>query len=95
MNLKMKKTILGGIAVIAFAIAIAINVNLSSQDALSSVSLANLEALADPPGPTPPPGPGGEIDYYKMYCSPHNNYYKCTFSRSYEKCAGSEPSFCQ
>ena len=45
----MKNKILGSIAVLAIAIAIAINVNLNSNNdnGLSSVSLANLEALAN------------------------------------------------
>jgi hypothetical protein len=44
---KMKKKILGGIAVLAIAVVAAWNVNLSSQsNDLSDISLANVEALA-------------------------------------------------
>ena len=43
----MKKKIFGAIAVLTIAIAISININLNKDNDLSSVSLANLEALAN------------------------------------------------
>jgi hypothetical protein len=45
----MKKIILSGIALLAVAVVAAINVNLGSRsNELSDISLANVEALADP-----------------------------------------------
>jgi uncharacterized Rmd1/YagE family protein len=48
---KMKKKILGGIAVFVIAVVAAWNVNLNSQKSdLSDISLANVEALASETG---------------------------------------------
>ena len=45
----MKKKIIGAIAILTVAIAVAINLNYNSDNDLSPVTLANLEALAGGP----------------------------------------------
>lgn len=49
----MKKKILGGIVAVAIAAVAAVNVNFNNEaeDALSALSLANVEALADGESP--------------------------------------------
>lgn len=73
----MKKKILGGIAVMAIA-AIAtfnININIDASDALSSISLSNVEALAQTES-------GGGYAY--VNCDGHN--IQCTGTGDYKCC---------
>ncbi|MDR1882074.1 MAG: NVEALA domain-containing protein [Prevotella sp.] len=74
----MKKKILGGALVLAIAAVAAFNVNLSSQNSdMSSLTLANVEALA-----------GGEYDQpiWRVEPSPsQSNVYFC-FHGGCEKC---------
>jgi len=75
----MKKFVFGGIAIVAIAAAIAINVNVSSKgEALSDISLANVEALATKPCygmcNSWNPNAGGcgtacDCYYYQGYCT--------------------------
>jgi hypothetical protein len=82
----MYKKIFGGIAVLAIAAVAVFNVNLTSQKSdLSSVSLANVEALAQ--------GEGSTTSYYKKFCSNYNNYYKCTTTKQQETCLGPNPPY--
>jgi hypothetical protein len=48
-NLRMKKNILGGIAILAIAVIIAININVNNGK-ISPLLLANIEALANESG---------------------------------------------
>ena len=53
----MKKIIFGGIAVVAIAVAMALSVSLNAKNNnLSSISLANVEALTQPENPMCPTG---------------------------------------
>jgi hypothetical protein len=68
----MKKRILGGIAVLAIAAVAAINVNMSSQseNLLSDLALANVEALAQESG-----GRGCTSDISAICETIHNDWW--------------------
>jgi mevalonate kinase len=73
----MKKIILGGFAAIAIAVLAAVNVNMNSQseNLLSDLALANVEALADEGGESS--GGSNKICYYQG-TSNYADYYECT-----------------
>jgi hypothetical protein len=64
----MKKKIIGGIAIVAYAAIIGLNVKMNSQESkLTNLALANVEALAEETGGNAHDCPGG-------YCSFTDNW---------------------
>jgi hypothetical protein len=69
----MKKIILGGIAIVAIAVMAAVNVNMNSQseNLLSDLALANVEALADGEGGTN----GCKFSLLRICTTVHSDHY--------------------
>ena len=82
----MKKKIFGGILAVAIAAVAAVNVNINNEagDALSALSLANVEAVADGESG------GGPICYWKVIDCPGlgtGDYEACLSNGDGKECA--------